>query len=103
MASAIFEEAYGEIDFRGSATLVFTGGLTDSRTGRDLPAEITARYQVSGKETRQIDWSDEDAIEFGINWSMYRKYRDPTIKNDDCDVIPKIVQQLYQSPIASSI
>jgi hypothetical protein len=62
--------------------LTFRGGLVDSRTGEELPNAPTGRYAIEQAEAKRIDWSDEDAIEFGIDWSLYRTFTHPALKQD---------------------
>jgi hypothetical protein len=83
MASGLFEALYGEGGFKGNTTIKFSGGLVDTSTGKDLPDMLTAEYEMKQAEARRIDWSDQDAIDYGIDWSLYRTFVHPAIKMDD--------------------
>ena len=37
---------------------------------------------MSKADSRRIDWSDQDAIDYGIDWSLYRVFVHPAIKKD---------------------
>lgn len=82
-ASGIFAAVYGEGAFKGNTTIKFSGGLVDSRTGQELPDALTGEFKMTKVRARQIDWTDQDAIDYGIDWSLYRTFVHPAIKVDD--------------------
>jgi hypothetical protein len=80
-AGAIFAAIYGDAGWRKTgAVVVFKGGLVNSKTGEDLPDVNTGIYTIKRGEARQIDWSDDDAINYTIDWSLYRDFAHPALK-----------------------
>ena len=75
-AAAAFKQLYTDTDWQGAATIRFTGGLVDSRTGRDLPNAMTGLYRVKASEARQIDWDNAE----NVDWSYYRVFTHPALK-----------------------
>ncbi len=82
MAGAVFADIYDEAEFQGDAVLTFRGGLADTRTGEDLPNAPTARYAIKQAEAKRIEWSDEETIVAVIDWSLYRDFAHPALKQD---------------------
>ncbi len=76
-AAAAFEAIYGDADWHRGATVKFTGGLVNSRTGQDLPDAETGLYRLTAKEARQIDWDNASAVD----WSYYRLFAHPALKD----------------------
>ena len=56
--------------------------LVDTETGKDLPNANTGIYTMSRGEARRIDWSNDDAINYTIDWSLYRDFAHPALKQD---------------------
>jgi hypothetical protein len=83
MTSGLLKAIYGQGDFDGDATIEFTGGLIDSSTGQDLPNDLTAKFYMPAGKAGQIDWTDDDTIDYAIDWSLYRTFVHPAIKMDD--------------------
>lgn len=83
MSRAIFETIYGpSAPAHEFATVIeFTGGLVDQRTGQESDA-VTARYMIEQTEAQEIAWADKTTLDF-INWSFYRTFTHPAIKDDD--------------------
>jgi hypothetical protein len=79
-AGAVFQRIYGEADWKRDAVVVFEGRLVNKETGRDLPNANTGIFTVHGRDARRIDWSDEDAVQFNIDWSVYRDFCHPALK-----------------------
>jgi hypothetical protein len=79
LTSAALAEVYEDAGWTGSARVTFRGGLVDSATGREMPNIQTASYSVDRKATRQIDWSDAEAL-YAIDWSIYRDLCHPALK-----------------------
>lgn len=43
---------------------------------------FTANYSIEKRDAQQIDWSDEDVVQAVIDWSPYRNFVHPAIKQD---------------------
>lgn len=82
-AAASFRDIYTETSQRGPVTLGFRGGLVDAKTGKPLPDYVVAAYEISAREGREVNWSDQELVRYGIDWSLYRTKVDPAIKVDD--------------------
>lgn len=84
-AAAAFKAVYGDADYpaKTETVVVFKGGLVSKATGKDLPNVNTGIYTLKSSQARQIDWSDDDAVNFNIDWSLYRDFVHPAIKEDD--------------------
>jgi hypothetical protein len=78
-AQAIFKTIYDDGAWKGSAVLVYQGGLVDSSTGKDLPDVNTGIFTMPAIKARQIEWSDDDGL-FGIDWSLYRDFCHPALQ-----------------------
>lgn len=84
MAGAIFAAVYGNGGFKKTGTVVvFEGGLVSTKTGQDLPDVNTGIYVIKKSEARDIDWSDEDAIDYTIDWSLYREFAHTALKQEN--------------------
>jgi hypothetical protein len=83
LAGAIFAAIYGDAGYRRTGmVVVFKGGLVDAATGKELPDANTGIYTIKRGEARQIDWSDDDTVNFTIDWSFYRDFAHPALKQD---------------------
>jgi hypothetical protein len=81
LTGAIFAAIYGDAGWnKTGAVAVYKGGLVDSKTGQELPDANAGIYTISRADASKIDWSDQDAIEFGIDWSLYRDFVHPAFK-----------------------
>jgi hypothetical protein len=80
-AAGAFQAIYDEVGWNKAATVTFEGGLVDTRTGKDLPNEETGIYRVEAREARQIDWSDDETLAVNIDWSLYRVFASPSLKD----------------------
>ena len=76
-AAATFEAIYNDTDWQGGATVKFTGGLVDTKTGRDLPDAETGLYRLTAHEAAQIDWDNASSVD----WSFYRLFAHPALKD----------------------
>ena len=83
-AAAAFRAVYGKAKYPATkeTVVVFAGGLVSKATGKDLPDARTGIYTLKGSDARKIDWSDDDAITYNIDWSIYRDFIHPAIKQD---------------------
>lgn len=72
---------YLNAGFEGGTEVRFIGGLIDMKTGRDVPNALTGRYTIAPGEARQINWADGDLVSYLIDWSLYRSYVHPAIKD----------------------
>jgi hypothetical protein len=50
----------------------------DRSTGKALPDANTGIFTMPAGPTKQIDWSDEDALT-NIDWSIYRDFCHPAL------------------------
>jgi hypothetical protein len=83
LTAAIFSALYGEAEWTRTGTrIVYQGGLVDETTGEDLPDAITGTYSITRRQASRIDWSDEDKINYVIQWSHYRDFAHPAHKQD---------------------
>jgi hypothetical protein len=83
LTGAIFAAIYGDAEWnKTGAVAVYKGGLVDAKTGQDLPDVNTGIYTISRADAAAIDWSDEDTVEFGIDWSLYRDFVAPALTED---------------------
>lgn len=82
--AAALKAVYGKAEYpaRKETVIIFKGGLVSTETGKDLPDVNTAIYTIKGSQARQIDWSDDDAINYNIDWGNYRDFVHPAIKAD---------------------
>lgn len=71
-AAGAFHAIYSDTDFTGTTYLFFEGGLINAKTGREAPDAQTGSFAMKKGEARQIDWFDEDTVQYGIDWSQYR-------------------------------
>lgn len=81
-AGAVFAAVYNETGWTENAEVVFTGGLVDSKTGQELDDAMTGNYSIKSPEAEQIDWSDQDTVWYVIDWSLYRTFAHPALKQD---------------------
>lgn len=83
-AAAVFKAVYGVADYPATkeTVAVFKGGLVDTETGKDLPDVNTAIYTIKGRQANRIDWDDDDAVMYNIDWSNYRDFVHPAIKSE---------------------
>lgn len=79
-AAGAFQAIYNDTDFKGTTFLFFEGGLVDAKTGQDAPDAQTGSFAMRKGEARQIDWSDEDRVRFGIDWSLFRTGASPALR-----------------------
>ena len=83
LTGAIFSAIYGDAEWKKTGTvIVYKGGLVDSKTGQELPDANTGIYTIKQGEASQIDWSDQDTIDFSIDWSLYRDFVHPALEQD---------------------
>ena len=83
LTGAIFAAIYGDAGWnKTGAVAVYKGGLVDSKTGQELPDANTGIYTISRADASKIDWADQDTIDFGIDWSLYRDFAHPALKQD---------------------
>lgn len=83
-AAAIFKAVYGEAKYKKTDTVVvFEGGLVSTKTGKDLEDVNTGIFTMPRSDARDIDWSDEDTVKFIIDWTLYRDFAHPALKQDD--------------------
>jgi hypothetical protein len=75
-AGAAFKAIYGDTDWRKDASVTFTGGLVDTRTGKEAPNEETGIYRLTASEARRIEWDNAVAVD----WSQYRVFAHPALK-----------------------
>lgn len=80
MVAAILRTVYTDASFDGETEIRFTGGLVNSKTGADLPDILTGRYVIRAGEAKQIDWNDEDTVDYVIDWNLFRAYAHEAIK-----------------------
>jgi hypothetical protein len=78
-AKAVWAKVYDEAAWRGASLVVFKGGLVSTVTGEELPDVNTGIFTIHADQASQIDWSNEDAL-FNINWSYYRDFCHPALK-----------------------
>jgi hypothetical protein len=76
-AAGAFKAIYEDAGWRRDATVTFTGGLVNTRTGQDLPNAETGIYRLTAKEARRIDWDNAIAVD----WSLYRVFASPALKD----------------------
>jgi hypothetical protein len=79
-ARAIFAKIYNDAGWTGGAAVIFKGGLVSTVTGEELPDVNTGIFTMHADQAAQIDWSDEDALSYNIDWSYYRDYCHPALK-----------------------
>lgn len=77
---AVFRRIYKDTDHKGSVTIQFSGGLVNTKTGAESPDSVTGTYVIRADEARQIDWDDEDVVDYIIDWDLYRTFVHPAIK-----------------------
>lgn len=83
-AGDIFQAIYGPGAYKKTgAILVFKGGLVDTETGKSLNNANTGIFSISRRQARAIDWSDDDAVKYLIDWTNYRDFASPALKQDD--------------------
>lgn len=82
-AARIFRAIHGTAGYRRASVVEFQGGLVDSRTGEDIPDARTGLYRLSREEAAAIIWSDEERVVFNIDWTLYREFAHPALKQDD--------------------
>ena len=78
-ARAVFNTIY-DAGWRGGAALAFQGGLVSTQTGEDLSDVNTGIFTMPARAARQINWSNEDAVNYNIDWSIYRDFCHPALK-----------------------
>jgi hypothetical protein len=59
--------------------LVYKGGLVSKSTGKELPDVNTGIFTMPTGQAKQIDWSDDDALD-NIDWSIYRDFCHPALQ-----------------------
>lgn len=82
-AAETFRAIYGIAGFARKSVIVFKGGLVNSETGEDLPDVNTGIFSMSKAKAKRIDWSDEDVWRYTIDWTLYRDFVHPALKQDD--------------------
>jgi hypothetical protein len=79
-ARAIFQKIFNDAAWSGGAAVIFRGGLVSRATGEELPDVNTGIFTIHADQASQIDWSNEDAVQFNIDWSIYRDFCHPALK-----------------------
>jgi hypothetical protein len=79
-ARAVFKKIYGDAGWRKGAVLVYQGGLVSTRTGEELSDVNTGIFTMHARDASQIDWSNDDALNYNIAWSNYRDFCHPALK-----------------------
>lgn len=79
-AKAVFQKIYDDAGWNGSAVLIYQGGLVSTQTGEELPDANIGIFTMPAKLANQIDWSNDDAIDFNIDWSNYRDFCHPALE-----------------------
>ena len=83
-AGDMFQAIYGPGAYKKTdAVIVFKGGLVDTETGKSLDNANTGIFSISKRQARAIDWSDDDAVKYAIDWTNYRDFAHPALKQDD--------------------
>lgn len=83
-AGEMFQAIYGPGEWKKTgATIVFKGGLVDSSTGKDLPNVNTGIFSMTKGQAKKINWADDDTIDYTIDWTNYRDFAHPALKQDD--------------------
>ena len=65
-----------------ASSIVFRGGLYDTRTGNDKPNGTTGIYRMSRPQAAAIRWRDKDRLLY-IEWNNYRDFAHPALKQDE--------------------
>jgi hypothetical protein len=73
---AAFEAIYNDADWDKAATVRFTGGRVDSRTGKDLPNARTGVFRVARGEQAEIEWDNATMVD----WESYAVFLSPALK-----------------------
>jgi hypothetical protein len=79
-AQAVFTEIYRDAGWPGGAALLYQGGLVSTQTGEELPDANTGIFTMPAPLARQIDWSNDDALNFNIDWSNFRDFCHPALQ-----------------------
>jgi hypothetical protein len=80
-ARAVFKKIYGDAGWRGGAVLAYQGGLVSTQTGEELPDANTGIFTMPARLANQIDWSNDDALTYNIDWSNFRDFCHPALKH----------------------
>jgi hypothetical protein len=79
-ARAVFKKIYGDAGWPKGAALVYQGGLVSTKTGEELPDVNTGIFTMHASDANQISWSNDDALNYNIDWSNYRDFCHPAMK-----------------------
>ena len=75
-AGAVFEAIFNDAGWRRKASVRFTGGLVDKRTGKSLPNDPTGIFVVGPRQAARIAW--DNATE--VDWKQYAIFLSPALK-----------------------
>ena len=82
-AGQVFSAVYGKAGYSTpEVVVVFSGGLVSTATGEKLDDVNTGIYTLKRGQANRIDWSDGDTIKYVIDWSLYRDFAHPALKQE---------------------